>query len=202
MIRHSVHTSQLIHVLKKWKLNWHILRTVEERANFLDDAHESTLCWSGGVFKRVFFFKKTPDHVDMSTTFECPDKEESRWLMFDKTVVMKDQRSQSVFLSQPLSHLRGISVWERAYFMRVSVSLKILNKSVDFYKLLLNTMHVKSKGTTSSSSSWWNWPFIRRWHWCISLEWWRPRRMTGWSWPTTRRWTCSVCSCWHSRCVS
>lgn len=89
----------------------------------------------------------------MSTTFECPDKEESRWLMFDKTVVMKDQRSQSVFLSQRLSHLRGISVWERAYFMRVSVSLKILNKSVDFYKLLLNAMHVKSKGTTSSSSS-------------------------------------------------
>lgn len=39
MIRHSVHTSQLIHVLKKWKLIWHILRTVEERANFLDDAH-------------------------------------------------------------------------------------------------------------------------------------------------------------------
>lgn len=58
MIRHSVHTSQIIHVLKKLKLIWHILRTVEERANFLDDAHESTLCWSGGEFKRVFFFKK------------------------------------------------------------------------------------------------------------------------------------------------
>lgn len=75
MIHHSVHTSQLIHLLKKWKLIWHILRTVEERANFLDDAHESILCWSGGVFKR--FFLKTPDHVEMSTTFECPDKEES-----------------------------------------------------------------------------------------------------------------------------
>lgn len=55
MIRHSVHTSQLIHVLKKWKLIWHISRIVEERTNFLDDAHESILRWSGGVFERVFF---------------------------------------------------------------------------------------------------------------------------------------------------
>lgn len=66
MIRHSVHTSQIIHVLKKLKLIWHILRTVEERANFLDDAHESTLCWSGGEFKRVVFFKNTRSRWDVN----------------------------------------------------------------------------------------------------------------------------------------
>lgn len=129
--------------------------------------------------------------------------------MFDRTVVMPDQRSKSTFLSDPPSHFRGISVREWVNLIWVSVSLKILslNTSVDFYKLLSNTCaHVKPKGflvrgCILSSSSWWNWPSTRRWHWCIFSEWWKPHRMIGWSWMTGRRWMCSVCSCWHSRCV-
>lgn len=43
----------------------------------------------------------------MATTVQCPDKEKSVWVMFDRTVVMKDQRSVPVFLLDLPSHLRG-----------------------------------------------------------------------------------------------
>lgn len=89
----------------------------------------------------------------MAATFHRPHKKQSRWIMFDRTVVVRDQRSQSVFLSLPPSDLRGISVWDRVCFMRVSVSLKILNNSVDFTNYFSTHVPIKSKGSVSSSSS-------------------------------------------------
>lgn len=91
--------------------------------------------------------------------------------MFDRTVVMTDQRSMSVFLSDPPSHFRGISVLESVNLIRVSVSLKILslNTSVELTNYFPTRAHVKSegflvRGSILSSASWWSWPSTRRWH--------------------------------------
>lgn len=64
--------------------------------------------------------------------------------MFDRTVVMTDQRSMSVFLSDPPSHFRGISVLESVNLIRVSVSLKILslNTSVELTNYFPTHVHM------------------------------------------------------------